>query len=113
MLDFFLDFEKKNLYFPLHFEAKIEDFFSIMFLIFFNIILSFQIPVIVYILNYKKIINNFFIIKNRKIFYLFFLLLSALMAPPEIISQLIIYIFILILFEIFILMILFIKNIIV
>ena len=50
ILDIFLQFEKKNNFFPIHFEAKLEDFFSTMFLLFINIIICFQLPILAYVL---------------------------------------------------------------
>jgi sec-independent protein translocase protein TatC len=111
LLNFFLIFEKNNIFFPLHFEAKIEEFFSVMFVLFFNITLSFQIPILLYILIYNNIIDIYFIIKNRKIFYLFFLILSAFIAPPEILTQFFIFILIIFLFEFFIFINIFYNNI--
>lgn len=110
ILDLFLNFEKNNFFFPLHFEAKIDDFISMAFLWFFNIIICFQIPIFTHISLYYNLINLKNILKNRKYFYLFFIFLSAFLAPPEIITQLILYSIFSFIFEILILILLIIFN---
>ena len=59
ILDLFLNFEKNNFFFPLHFEAKIDDFISMAFLWFFNIIICFQIPIFTHISLYYNLINSY------------------------------------------------------
>jgi sec-independent protein translocase protein TatC len=108
-LNIFLNFEKNNQIFPLHFEANLNDFFFFMFNLFFNVIFCFQIPLIIYLLIYLKIIDILFIIKNRKIFYLFCIILSACFAPPDIFNQCLIYFLFIIIYELFILLFL-LKN---
>jgi len=108
IIHIFLSFETKNLniYFPLHFEAKINEFFYLMFRVFFMISFCFQIPIILYILYFFNIIYLNNIIQYRKIFYIIFLFISAIISPPEIINQLIIFFFIVLLFEILIIILL-------
>ena len=107
---FFLSFENNNIFFPLHFEAKLEDYlFSSLFFI-FNILITFQLPAILFLLIYFKIISFNFIIGKRKIFYLIFLLLSGLLCPPELYSQLFFVILLGILYEILLLSIFFVQN---
>lgn len=108
ILDLFLNFEKNNYFFPLHFEAKIDDFISTAFLWFFNIIICFQIPIIMHIFLYYQLIDIKNILINRKYFYLFFIFLSAFLAPPEIITQFILFLFFSFIFELLLLFLLFI-----
>ena len=103
ILNLFLNFEKYNFFFPLHFEAKIEEFISMMYFLFLNTIICFQIPIIINLLIYFKYINLNFIFKNRKIWYFILFNLSALISPPEILNQIFIYLLLIILFEIVIL----------
>lgn len=109
ILDLFLNFEKNNYYFPLHFEAKIDDFISTAFLWFFNLVICFQIPIIIHVFLYYKWINIKNILINKKYFYLFFIFISAFLAPPEIITQLTLFLFFSFIYEIllFILLIIF------
>jgi len=106
ILDLFLNFEKNNIFFPLHFEAKIDDFISMAFLWNFILILYFQIPILMHILLHFKIINIKSIILNRKYFYLIFIFLSAFFAPPEIIMQLFLFISFSLIYEILIIILL-------
>lgn len=110
ILDLFLNFEKNNFFFPLHFEAKIDDFISMAFLWFFNIIICFQIPIIIHILLYYDFIHIKNILINRKYFYLFFIFLSAFLAPPEIITQLVLFFFFSFIYEILLIILLIIFN---
>lgn len=111
ILEFFLIFERNNIYFPLHFEAKLDRFLSFLFTIYTSIIFCFEMPVILYILKYTKIIDLIFIIKKRKVFYFSFLIISALISSPEIINQLFILLLLIFLYEFWVFLFLFNKNI--
>ena len=102
ILDLFLNFEKNNIFFPLHFEAKIDDFISMAFFWNLFLILYFQIPILLHILIHYKIISIQNIILNRKYFYLIFIFLSAFFAPPEIITQLLLFLLFSIIYEVLI-----------
>ena len=102
ILDLFLNFEKNNLFFPLHFEAKIDDFISMAFLWNLILILYFQVPILLHILLHYNVINIQNIVLNRKYFYLIFIFLSAFFAPPEIITQIVLFIFFSFIFELLI-----------
>jgi len=97
----FLKFEQNLFFFPLHFEAKLEDVFSGIFFLYINIILCFQMPIYIYILICMDILTMNAIFSNRKFFYFFFIVISALITPPEIINQCLILSFFLIIFELF------------
>ena len=88
ILKFFLNFEQTNSFFPLHFEAKLEDFLFFIIYIFINIIICFQLPPIIVLLILLNILSYDFFILNRKYFFIFFLFLSAIIAPPELYIQL-------------------------
>lgn len=97
--NFFLNFDNNNLFFPLHFEAKINDYLFFMLVIMINIILCFQIPPFIIILTLFNLINYKFLIKKKKIFFFFFILLATLLSSPEIINQLLMVIILIILYE--------------
>lgn len=101
ILKFFLYYENNNLFFPIHFEAKINQFIFPILLLLFNITLCFQIPSIFILLLFFKIIEFKYLIKKRKYFYIFFIMLSALIAPPDIYSQIILTLIIIGVYEIF------------
>ena len=106
ILDLFLNFEKNNFFFPLHFEAKIDDFISMAFLWFFNIIICFQVPILVHIFIYYNLIDIKNILRNRKYFYLFFIFLSAFLAPPELLTQLVLFLIFSFIYEVLLLILL-------
>ena len=107
ILNFFLLFEKGNLYFPLHFEARLKEYLNTIIFIYIYMLFCFQIPTFVIILLYLKIINLKNLINKRKYIYIFFLLLSSLIVPPEIFNQLFLSLFFCIFYEVVILLILF------
>lgn len=76
------------------------------FLWFFNIIICFQIPIIVHIFIYYNLIDIKNILKNRKYFYLFFIFLSAFLAPPELLTQLVLFLIFSFIYEILLLILL-------
>lgn len=88
--DFFLLFEQKNNFFPLHFEAKLNTYLFFTLNILLSIILSFQLPTVIFLfLFFKDLTNkvvNFF--SQRKLNYLILISLSTLISTPEIINQL-------------------------
>jgi sec-independent protein translocase protein TatC len=109
-LNFFLYFENNNAFFPLHFEAKFEDYFSLILSLYINFYIILLLPLITYMfikLNFIKISN---IILFKKYIYIFFLFLSILLSPPDLFNQIIILSFNIIIFEIFILFQIFFKN---
>jgi len=106
---FFLLFEQNNTLFPLHFEAKINDYLFIMLSIVFNIVLCFQVPSILLLLTYFKIFDIKFLINKKKLFYLILLIIGTIISSPDIISQLFIISFLWVLYEFSILILYFFK----
>ena len=109
ILKFFLNFENNNNFFPLHFEAKLENYLLFTLKLFANIILCFQFPFIICILLFFNVISYKFFINNRKIFYIIFLFLSAIIAPPDVYSQLLIFFLLSILYELILYLFIFYK----
>ena len=99
ILKFFLNFENNNYFFPLHFEAKLENYLFFTLRLFLNMILCFQFPFILCILLFFNLLSYQFFIYNRKIFYIIFLFLSAIIAPPDFYSQILIFILLSLLYE--------------
>lgn len=110
VLKFFLYFENNNIYYPLHFEAKINDYLFPIYLFLFNLMICFQFPSLIIFFVFFDIINYEYLIIYRKYFYLLFFLLSGLIAPPDFYSQLILFIILVFFFEIFLFFIIFFKN---
>lgn len=97
--NFFLKFDNNNLFFPLHFEAKINDYLFFMLFIMVNIILCFQVPPLIIILTLFNIINYKILISKKKFFYFIFLILATVLSSPELINQLIMVCILIILYE--------------
>jgi sec-independent protein translocase protein TatC len=105
---FFLGFEttiKKTLI-SIFFENKIKEYliFFSEFLFLYNFLVLFSI-IVYYILTFLK---NIFII--RKFVYIFIIIVGGLLSPPDIFSQLIISLPIIIIYEIILIFNLFFKN---
>lgn len=100
---FFLSFHENTPHsINLYFEAKIYDYLKLYTEIYYDCFFSFQLCVLLIIFaNY--ISNNIKLLKNiRKFFYLVVLLLSTLMTPPDVFSQLLLFLMFVIWFETFI-----------
>ncbi len=97
--NFFLNFDNNNLYFPLHFEAKINEYLFFMLFIMVNIIICFQVPPVIIILTLFGVINHQFLISKKKIFYFIFLLLATVLSSPELINQLFMVFLLILLYE--------------
>ena len=108
---FFLEFENNNVFFPLHFEAKLNNylFFIINFL--FSIIICLQIPAILFLLISFQFFNNIHFLKNRKLLYIVSILVGTLISSPDIFSQMFIIFNFIIFYEISIFLIFFFKKI--
>lgn len=93
LLQFCLEFEQQNVYIPLYFEAKFEEYFFniILTLLIWN--LSFQIPWIFYAINSWNLFPIRFSKKFRKYIYIFFIFWISILSPFEISQQFIMYLF--------------------
>lgn len=102
---FFIKFEdiKHPFLYKIYLEPKLYNYILFLIKILFLTTILFQYPFLIFILLMYNIIDINFIIKFRRIFYLKILLLASLIAPPDIWSQIIIFIILIILIEIFIL----------
>lgn len=99
-LDFFLGFNNTDSgYFAIHFEAKFEEYFALVILIFFRLELFFICIFIFFYFNFIGIIKDSTLIQNRFYLYLIILLISLFLCPPDILSQLFYILFFWIFFE--------------
>ena len=107
--NFFLNLQQTNTFkqpIELFFEAKLLDFIKYFITFYILCFFSFQFLMILIIL-----LNNFIKQKKkkRKIFYLIFLIFSTIITPPEILSQILITFYLILIYEIIIFSIL-VKN---
>nr|AEP41152.1 SecY [Phytophthora cuyabensis]AFQ02380.1 SecY [Phytophthora cuyabensis]AFQ02383.1 SecY [Phytophthora cuyabensis]AFQ02384.1 SecY [Phytophthora cuyabensis] len=109
--NFLLNLNFSNLYIlTIYFEPKINNYFNFIFSLFiyiFSILIYFFI---LFFLIFNNILKIQIIINLRKFFYLKIIILSALITPPDFINFLIIYIFFILIFEIFIYFLLYINK---
>lgn len=100
--EFFLKFqlEDPSNLIQIKFEGRINEYITLIchFLFFFNIL--FQFPILMYILIKFGVIKLEILVFLRKIIYFNFLVLSAMLSPPDILSQILIFIPIFIVYEI-------------
>jgi sec-independent protein translocase protein TatC len=100
--DFFLKFQilgSSNLI-EIKFEGRINEYVTLIcyFLAFFNVL--FQFPILTYVLVKFSIVNLNVLKSLRKIIYFGFLILAAVLTPPDILSQVLIFIPIFIIYEV-------------
>jgi len=107
---FFLEFENSNDFFPLHFEAKLNNYIFFILNILIIIVLCLQIPAILFLLISFNFIQNLNFLKKRKLIYVFCIILGTFISSPDILSQLFLIIIFLILYEFSIFILIFFKN---
>ena len=109
--NFFLRFQEylsfQNVIF--YFEIKLNEYLKFYKSIYYLCTLLYQIIVLFFIFLDLFKTNLFIVKKLRKVFYLFFFIFSTFLTPPEVIYQLIISIFIIIMYELTIICVIF-KN---
>lgn len=109
--NFFISFQEliTNKAFNMYFEAKLSEYLYFYISLYYLSILYFQIFVLLFfILNYINISINK-IKKFRKLYYFGFVVFSTLISPPDIISQILISTFLVIIYETLLFMFLFKK----
>jgi|SouAtlMetagenome_1021521.scaffolds.fasta_scaffold00152_19 sec-independent protein translocase protein TatC len=98
---FLLAFETTDLngFFNIHLEAKINEYLETLILIFILSNLFFQLPTIMILLLNFEILSTIKLIRYRKVFYIISLILAAFCSPPDILSQLLLALPILLFYE--------------
>ena len=98
---FFISFETKeqNL-FSIHYEAKINEYLILILNILLTISFCFQFPLYILLLINFNILNISWFYKKRKIAYICILIFAAIISPPDLFSQILLVIPLIILYEI-------------
>jgi sec-independent protein translocase protein TatC len=100
---FFLAFENFDVYgLNIEMEAKISEYFSLFIHLIFGFALAFESPLLLVFLLKKNIISVHSLKKKRKYWILLILVLSAILTPPDIITQIIMAVPLILVFEIII-----------
>tara|TARA_Y100000385_G_scaffold202820_1_gene210107 strand:- start:5388 stop:6113 length:726 start_codon:yes stop_codon:yes gene_type:complete len=106
-LKFFLSFENVNAVTPIILEAKISEYLKLVINITFVFGLIFQIPLLFILLIKFKKIDKKYLKKFRKYYIVLSFVIGAICSPPDIFSQIIIAVIMIIFYEITLL---FVKN---
>jgi len=109
---FFINFEltSSESLFGMYYEARINDYVDFMFYIFFIFCCFLQFPILMIFLLYFNFLKIDFFINYRKYFVILFFVLGGLFSPPDILSQIFISCFILIIYEIILFLNLLLQN---
>jgi len=109
---FFLTYENNSIDSPfqLQLEAKINEYVSLILTLFITVSFLFQLPLILITLLYLKAMDLKWLIKQRRFFCIASFILSALCSPPDIFSQLIMAIPLVVIYEVIIVSALFYKS---
>ena len=96
-LDFFLNFTAFSN--ELAFEAKITEYLNFYKSMYYYLIFSNQTLLLIFYIVLYKIQTAAFYIKVRKLFYLIFLMAATFITPPDIFTQILLYITLVLLYE--------------
>jgi sec-independent protein translocase protein TatC len=96
--------------FVVELSARIKSYVHLIFQFFFFLILLFQIPFCFFSFFYFKWLTSYTLCRNRKFFFFVFVFFSALFSPPDAISQIWITCFLYCIYEILIIMGLFLEK---
>lgn len=106
MWNFFINFQNGT-YLNLYFEAKLNEYLNFYMKFYYIFIFYCQIfSVLLFFFKYTNA-NCSFIKKFRKLCYYFLVIISTLISPPEILSQIVISLFLICCYELFIFLFLF------
>jgi len=108
--NFFLGLEFNSPMLMVVFEPKISEYLHMMTLTIFLFIISFQLPIVFFLLIIKNIISINFLIIKRHYGVLYSLIIAAILSPPDVVSQITLAIPLIISYEIIIFIILLIRN---
>ena len=98
---FFLTFETTNLegFFNIHLEAKINEYLDLFLIVLLLSNIFFQLPLVLILIINLNLISIRQLVDYRKTFFLFSLILAAFCSPPDVLSQLILAIPIILFYE--------------
>lgn len=89
---FFLSFETTNSPLPIELEAKIADYLSLVTSLIIAFGVSFQLPIVMILLVTSGLVTVESLTESRKYAVILMLILAAILTPPDVISQLSLFI---------------------
>jgi sec-independent protein translocase protein TatC len=85
--EFFLSFEENSDNISISFLAKMNEYISIVTSLIIAFGLAFQLPVILLILVFLNILNSISLVSSRRIAIVVIFIISAFITPPDVLSQ--------------------------
>jgi sec-independent protein translocase protein TatC len=86
--NFFLSFENPDALLPIHLEARVSEYLSLVMQFIFAFGIAFQIPVVLTLLTRAGFTNAASLKKRRKYAIILIFIAAAVLTPPDVISQL-------------------------
>ena len=102
LFDFLVQYEIERNLFSIQLEARIGSYLSWSLKVSFMLSILAQLPLLCYFLYRLEILCPSFLSQNRKFLFFIFLLTAALLSPPELITQIILTMAFVILYELII-----------
>lgn len=84
---FFISFENFDPELPIHLEAKVSEYLSLVMHLIIAFGMAFQLPIILMLLAKTGLIDYKMLIKKRRIAIVIIFIFAAILTPPDIISQ--------------------------
>jgi len=107
---FFLSFESGDNLIPIVLEARISEYLNLIIQLVFAFGLSFQLPLLLVVMNLMKIVTVEGLKKKRRLAIVINFIIAGILTPPDIISQFALAIPLILLYEISIIMCKFVEN---
>ncbi len=109
---FFLSFQSQahETVLPIHLETRVSEYLDLIMTLLFAFGLSFQMPVVLGLLGRAGIIGVDTLVKGRKFAVLIVFIVAAFLTPPDLISQIMLAIPLLALYELSILLVRYVKK---
>lgn len=107
---FFLTFEMPSSTLPVILEARISEYLNTVISMVISFVIAFQLPIVLIILVQLNIISIELLTKSRKYFIVGIFIIAAILTPPDVLSQIMLAIPLLMLYEVTILICKFYKR---